>query len=93
MLEQFFRILATLARRTSKPITLVSSAAWVRSLVVPYSFSVRVVGSGQVGFLFVYKAVHNKVISDFQALRQARVRVAALEPATEGSLQISGRTR
>ncbi|GFO16381.1 hypothetical protein PoB_004288600 [Plakobranchus ocellatus] len=37
--------------------------------------------------------VHNKVISGFQALRQARAPVAGLEPATEGSLQISGRTR
>ncbi|GFO15154.1 hypothetical protein PoB_004165900 [Plakobranchus ocellatus] len=36
--------------------------------------------------------VHNKVISGFQALRQARAPVAGLEPATEGSLQISGRT-
>ncbi|GFO21624.1 hypothetical protein PoB_004812900 [Plakobranchus ocellatus] len=39
------------------------------------------------------KVVHNKVISDFQALRQARAPVTGLEPATEGSLQISGRTR
>ncbi|GFN83136.1 hypothetical protein PoB_000964200, partial [Plakobranchus ocellatus] len=38
-------------------------------------------------------AVHNKVISGFQAFRQARAPVAGLEPATEGSLQISGRTR
>ncbi|GFO44932.1 hypothetical protein PoB_007143700 [Plakobranchus ocellatus] len=37
--------------------------------------------------------VHNKVILGFQALRQARAPVAGLEPATEGSLQISGRTR
>ncbi|GFO01809.1 hypothetical protein PoB_002831400 [Plakobranchus ocellatus] len=37
--------------------------------------------------------VHNKVISGFEALRQARAPVAGLEPATEGSLQISGRTR
>ncbi|GFN79644.1 hypothetical protein PoB_000615000 [Plakobranchus ocellatus] len=37
--------------------------------------------------------VHNKVISGFQALRQARAPVTGLEPATEGSLQISGRTR
>ncbi|GFN84935.1 histone-lysine N-methyltransferase SETMAR [Plakobranchus ocellatus] len=34
-----------------------------------------------------------KVISGFQALRQARAPVAGLEPTTEGSLQISGRTR
>ncbi|GFO34258.1 hypothetical protein PoB_006076300 [Plakobranchus ocellatus] len=33
--------------------------------------------------------VHNKVISVFQALRQAWAPVAGLEPATEGSLQIS----
>ncbi|GFO43484.1 hypothetical protein PoB_006998900 [Plakobranchus ocellatus] len=33
--------------------------------------------------------VHNKVISDFQALRQARAPVAGLEPTTESSLQIS----
>ncbi|GFN79961.1 hypothetical protein PoB_000646700 [Plakobranchus ocellatus] len=31
--------------------------------------------------------------SDFQALRQARVPVVELEPATEGSLQMSGWTR
>ncbi|GFO44077.1 hypothetical protein PoB_007058200 [Plakobranchus ocellatus] len=31
------------------------------------------------------------VISGFQALRQARAAVVGLEPATEGSLQISGR--
>ncbi|GFN89601.1 hypothetical protein PoB_001610700 [Plakobranchus ocellatus] len=37
--------------------------------------------------------VHNKVISGFQVPRQARAPVAGLEPATEGSLQISGRTR
>ncbi|GFN81518.1 hypothetical protein PoB_000802400 [Plakobranchus ocellatus] len=36
---------------------------------------------------------HNKMISDFQALRQARAPVAGIEPSTEGSLQISGRTR
>ncbi|GFN91356.1 ribonuclease hi [Plakobranchus ocellatus] len=39
------------------------------------------------------KNIQNKVISGFQALRQARAPVAGLEPATEGSLQISGRTR
>ncbi|GFO25588.1 hypothetical protein PoB_005209300 [Plakobranchus ocellatus] len=33
------------------------------------------------------------VISGSQALRQARVPVAELEPKTEGSLQISGLTR
>ncbi|GFN86761.1 hypothetical protein PoB_001326700 [Plakobranchus ocellatus] len=32
------------------------------------------------------------VISDFKALRQAGAPMAGLEPATEGSLQISGRT-
>ncbi|GFO42187.1 hypothetical protein PoB_006869200 [Plakobranchus ocellatus] len=37
--------------------------------------------------------VHNKVISVFQVPRQARAPVAGLEPAREGSLQISGRTR
>ncbi|GFO32462.1 hypothetical protein PoB_005896700 [Plakobranchus ocellatus] len=31
--------------------------------------------------------IHNKVISGFEALRQARAPVARLEPATEGSLQ------
>ncbi|GFN98927.1 hypothetical protein PoB_002543300 [Plakobranchus ocellatus] len=36
---------------------------------------------------------HNKVISGFQALRQARAPVASVEPTTEGSLQISGRNR
>ncbi|GFO16053.1 hypothetical protein PoB_004255800 [Plakobranchus ocellatus] len=35
--------------------------------------------------------VHNKVISGFQALRQVRAPMAGLEPATEGSLRISGR--
>ncbi|GFO39694.1 hypothetical protein PoB_006619900 [Plakobranchus ocellatus] len=45
-------------------------------------------------FLFVIeRPVHNKVISGFQALRQARAPEAGLEPATEGSLQISGWTR
>ncbi|GFO20405.1 hypothetical protein PoB_004691000 [Plakobranchus ocellatus] len=39
------------------------------------------------------RPIHNKVISGFQALRQARAPVAGLEPVTEGSLQISGRTR
>ncbi|GFN78911.1 hypothetical protein PoB_000541700 [Plakobranchus ocellatus] len=43
--------------------------------------------------LLFYRQVHNKVISGFQALRPARAPVAGLEPATEGSLQISGRTR
>ncbi|GFN89928.1 hypothetical protein PoB_001643400 [Plakobranchus ocellatus] len=33
------------------------------------------------------------VISGFQALQQARAPVMGLEPATEGSLQISGRIR
>ncbi|GFO35371.1 hypothetical protein PoB_006187600 [Plakobranchus ocellatus] len=37
--------------------------------------------------------VQNKIISGFQALRQATAPVAGLEPATEGSLQISGRVR
>ncbi|GFO10300.1 gamma-tubulin complex component 4 [Plakobranchus ocellatus] len=36
--------------------------------------------------------VHNKVISGFQALRQAGAPEAALEPVTEGSLKILGRT-
>ncbi|GFO47971.1 hypothetical protein PoB_007447600 [Plakobranchus ocellatus] len=36
-------------------------------------------------------SVHNKMNSGFQALRQSRAPVAGLEPATEGSLQISGR--
>ncbi|GFN80723.1 hypothetical protein PoB_000722900 [Plakobranchus ocellatus] len=38
------------------------------------------------------KPVHNKVISGFKALRQAGAPTAGLEPATEGSLQISGRS-
>ncbi|GFN82252.1 hypothetical protein PoB_000875800 [Plakobranchus ocellatus] len=42
-------------------------------------------------FCFCISPVHNKVISGFQALRQARAPKAGLEPATEGSLQISGR--
>ncbi|GFO16997.1 hypothetical protein PoB_004350200 [Plakobranchus ocellatus] len=37
--------------------------------------------------------VHKKGISGFEAIRQAWVRVMGLEPATERSLQISGRTR
>ncbi|GFO08955.1 hypothetical protein PoB_003546000 [Plakobranchus ocellatus] len=38
---------------------------------------------------FCIKPVHNKVISGFKALRQAGAPMAGLEPATEGSLQIS----
>ncbi|GFN82510.1 hypothetical protein PoB_000901600 [Plakobranchus ocellatus] len=41
-------------------------------------------------FGFYVQRVHNKVISGFQALRQAGVPVTGLEPATEESLQISG---
>ncbi|GFO07738.1 hypothetical protein PoB_003424300 [Plakobranchus ocellatus] len=41
---------------------------------------------------FAEPPVYNKVISGFQALRQARAPVAGLEPATGGSLQISGQT-
>ncbi|GFO48747.1 hypothetical protein PoB_007525200 [Plakobranchus ocellatus] len=37
--------------------------------------------------------IHNKVISDFQVLRQARVPLVGLEPTTERSLRISGRIR
>ncbi|GFO20603.1 endothelin-converting enzyme 1 [Plakobranchus ocellatus] len=44
-------------------------------------------------FSITVKTVYNKVISGFRALRQARAPAAALEPAIEGSLQISGRTR
>ncbi|GFN83645.1 hypothetical protein PoB_001015100 [Plakobranchus ocellatus] len=39
------------------------------------------------------RSVHNKVISGFQALRQAKAPVAGFEPATEGLLQISGQIR
>ncbi|GFO01639.1 hypothetical protein PoB_002814400 [Plakobranchus ocellatus] len=35
---------------------------------------------------------HNKVISSFQAFRQVRAPVAGFKPATEESMQISGRT-
>ncbi|GFO50695.1 hypothetical protein PoB_007720000 [Plakobranchus ocellatus] len=42
------------------------------------------------GFLFI--ASPHKVISGFNAFRQAGAPMAGLEPATEGSLQISGRT-
>ncbi|GFO36809.1 cathepsin d [Plakobranchus ocellatus] len=50
-------------------------------------------GAKQVSMPGPYEMpVHNKVISGFQALRQARAPVAGLEPATEWSLQISGRT-
>ncbi|GFO44334.1 hypothetical protein PoB_007083900 [Plakobranchus ocellatus] len=38
-------------------------------------------------------SVHNMVISGFQAIRQARARVERLEPATEGSPQMSVRIR
>ncbi|GFN75939.1 homeobox even-skipped homolog protein 2 [Plakobranchus ocellatus] len=44
----------------------------------------------RLGFGFCIQPVHDKVISGFQALRQARAPVAGLGPATEGSLQISG---
>ncbi|GFO07706.1 hypothetical protein PoB_003421100 [Plakobranchus ocellatus] len=44
------------------------------------------------GLGFCIEPVHNKVISGFKALRQAGAPMAGLEPATEGSLQISGRT-
>ncbi|GFN95782.1 hypothetical protein PoB_002228800 [Plakobranchus ocellatus] len=40
-------------------------------------------------FGFYIQPVHNKVISGFQALRQARAPMAGLEPAIEGSLQSS----
>ncbi|GFN85579.1 hypothetical protein PoB_001208500 [Plakobranchus ocellatus] len=36
------------------------------------------------------RPVHNKVISGFQALRQARAPVAGLEPATEGPCRSQG---
>ncbi|GFO46786.1 hypothetical protein PoB_007329100 [Plakobranchus ocellatus] len=39
-----------------------------------------------------FPPVHNEVISGFKALRQAGAPMAGLEPGTEGSLQISGRT-
>ncbi|GFO22575.1 hypothetical protein PoB_004908000 [Plakobranchus ocellatus] len=41
----------------------------------------------------LYTASRNRVISGFQSLRQAMVPVAGLEPATEESLQITGRVR
>ncbi|GFO07557.1 hypothetical protein PoB_003406200 [Plakobranchus ocellatus] len=44
-----------------------------------------------VWFGFCIQPIHNKVISGFQVLRQARSSVAGLEPATKGSLHISGR--
>ncbi|GFO10894.1 hypothetical protein PoB_003739900 [Plakobranchus ocellatus] len=40
---------------------------------------------------FCLQHVHNKVISGFYSLRQAKAPVAGLEPATDGSMQISGR--
>ncbi|GFN97381.1 hypothetical protein PoB_002388700 [Plakobranchus ocellatus] len=43
--------------------------------------------------VFVCSQSTYKVISGFQALRQARAPVAGLEPTTERSPQISGRTR
>ncbi|GFO32896.1 endo-1,4-beta-mannanase 2 [Plakobranchus ocellatus] len=42
---------------------------------------------GEISF-----TLHNKVLSGFKAFRQAGALMAGLEPATEGSLQISGRT-
>ncbi|GFN78918.1 hypothetical protein PoB_000542400 [Plakobranchus ocellatus] len=45
-----------------------------------------------VGLGLLSIASHNKVISGFKALRQAGAPMAGLEPATEGSLQILGRT-
>ncbi|GFO06151.1 hypothetical protein PoB_003265600 [Plakobranchus ocellatus] len=47
-------------------------------------------GTVACGLVFVF-TINNKVITGFQAVRQARAPVAGLEPATEGSLQISGR--
>ncbi|GFO39591.1 hypothetical protein PoB_006609600 [Plakobranchus ocellatus] len=47
---------------------------------------------GMFGSL-VYSAAHNKMISRFQAVYQARAPMAEPEPATEGSVQISGRIR
>ncbi|GFO10930.1 hypothetical protein PoB_003743500 [Plakobranchus ocellatus] len=44
------------------------------------------------GLGYCIKSVHNNVISGFRALLQAGAPMAGLEPATEGSLQISGRT-
>ncbi|GFO41502.1 hypothetical protein PoB_006800700 [Plakobranchus ocellatus] len=38
-------------------------------------------------------SVHKKVISGFQAILQAKTLVGELKSATEGPLQISGRTR
>ncbi|GFN96964.1 hypothetical protein PoB_002347000 [Plakobranchus ocellatus] len=37
---------------------------------------------------FCVQPVHNKVISGFRAIRQARAPVVGVEPATEGSLRI-----
>ncbi|GFO01066.1 hypothetical protein PoB_002757100 [Plakobranchus ocellatus] len=41
-------------------------------------------------YFLLCRGFHNKVISDFQVLCQARVPEAKLKPATEGSLKISG---
>ncbi|GFO35814.1 hypothetical protein PoB_006231900 [Plakobranchus ocellatus] len=49
-------------------------------------------GYAVMGQGIVEMKIHDKVISGFQALRQARAPVAGLEPTTEWSLQISGRT-
>ncbi|GFN73661.1 hypothetical protein PoB_000016700 [Plakobranchus ocellatus] len=49
------RVLATLARHIISPVALANLAVWVRSLLVPYSFSVRVVGSDRNGCLRVAK--------------------------------------
>ncbi|GFN79695.1 phytanoyl-coa dioxygenase 1-like [Plakobranchus ocellatus] len=46
-----------------------------------------------VGFEFFIKPDHNKVISSFRNLRQAKTLAAGLELATEGSPEISGRIR
>ncbi|GFO28203.1 hypothetical protein PoB_005470800 [Plakobranchus ocellatus] len=42
------------------------------------------------GLDFCIESVHNKMISGFKALRQAGAPMSGLEPATEGSPQISG---
>ncbi|GFO21583.1 hypothetical protein PoB_004808800 [Plakobranchus ocellatus] len=43
--------------------------------------------------MFYVWLIHNKVISGFQAVRRATAPVVGFEFATEGSLQISGRSR
>ncbi|GFO03973.1 hypothetical protein PoB_003047800 [Plakobranchus ocellatus] len=58
----------------------------------PVTFAQPLEGRKSLNFM-VIDGPQNEVISGFQALRQARAPVPGLEPATDESLQISGRIR